>query len=112
MGFKYDLIEIYDTIEEKGNWATLLTKVSWKGRPPVYDIRKYDMRTLGTDNVVMGKGCSIESDESMDRLTDKLIEMGFGSSKNVKEVMNRDEDFFDYDEEDDMRKLNMRRRVK
>ena len=39
--FKYEISATCGTISESGNWKLELNLVSWNGRKPTYDIRKW-----------------------------------------------------------------------
>lgn len=73
--FKYELIEIIDVLEESGNWAKVLMKVSWNGNPPTLDIRNVDMRTIHDEKVKFGSGITL-SDDACIRLAKNLMELG------------------------------------
>lgn len=56
---KFELINIIGTISEgsKG-WNKQLTRVSWSGHAP-----KYDLRTWNEDHTKMGKGITLTEEE-------------------------------------------------
>lgn len=91
--FKYDIIEIVEVLQEKNNWAKVLMRVSWNDGPIVYDIRNIDMRTIDSDNVLMGGGISL-SDEALDILISKLLEEGYGDIDNIKKIINKRNSIF------------------
>ena len=94
--FNFKIHEVYGTIEEsdKSNWGIALTKLSWNGNPPVYDIRKFDLGTIDTDNCKMGKGISFRNEESLNNLLYLLLEMGIGNEDKIKKILkNRDKIF-------------------
>ena len=73
---RYKVEEVLDTISEgKGNWGKFLIKASMDDGPSTVDIRH-----LGIDEdgeYIIGKGISLRDDEA-DKLTDSLLEHGYG----------------------------------
>ena len=66
---KYEIINILGTVSEgKNGWNKLLTRVSWGGNEP-----KYDIRTWSPDYKKMGKGVTL-SEEEIRSLTEILID--------------------------------------
>lgn len=99
--FKYEIIDIIAILDEdpKSNWGIALTKISWNGKEPCYDIRKYDLSTLKTgdgEDVVMGKGLSLYNyNDSLDFITDTLVEKGYGNKKKIlKYLKEYEEDMY------------------
>lgn len=75
-------------IEESGNSSLNLRKVSWNGREPKLDLRKWSYQD-GTERAM--KGVTM-SDEGADELTGVLVEQGYGNTKRIaKAIMSRDE---------------------
>lgn len=91
--FKYDIVEIVEVLQEKNNWAKVLMRVSWNDGPIVYDIRNIDMRTIDSENVLMGGGISL-SDEALDLLISKLLEEGYGDIKQIKKIISKRNSIF------------------
>lgn len=85
--------EIYDNfdfiIEEKGNTFIALRKLSWNGREPKYDIRKWYNTADGTR---ADKGVGL-SEEGMDELTGILLSQGFGKTEDILEAIKDRDDF-------------------
>lgn len=99
--FKYDIIEHYGMVDEKNNsnWGICFNKISWNGKEPVYDIRKFDMESFdkdNLDNIKMGKGISFYSEEGLSELVHLLITEGFGETEKLKKEVTRRESIFDY----------------
>ena len=60
--FKYEINTTIGTISESGDWKLELNLVSWNGRKPVYDIRKWHYDDY--DEVdKMSKGISMSKEE-------------------------------------------------
>lgn len=91
--FKYEIIEIVETLEEKNNWAKVLMRVSWNDGPVVYDIRNIDMRTINSDKILMGKGISLDN-KSINILINKLLEEGFGDEKEIAKILKQRDAIF------------------
>lgn len=118
MAFSFDIIENYGTIEENenSNWGVCLTRISWNGKPPVYDLRKFDLSTLDGDNesIKMSKGVTISKDESMDNLVHLLIENGFGDVDEINNLIKNRDSIFEIEDEDEdyesVRHVNIKRK--
>jgi hypothetical protein len=99
--FEFKIIEHYGMIDEKNNsnWGICINKISWMGKEPVYDIRKFDMESFDLDNpqnIKMGKGISFYSEEGLNSLVHLLLEQGFGDTDKLKEEIEKRESIFDY----------------
>lgn len=55
---KYEIVNEIGVISEEGQWRLELNRVSWSGREPKYDLRKW---TLNHEK--MGKGVTLTDDE-------------------------------------------------
>ena len=67
--FSFEIIESIGIISENSKgWKKELTKVSWNGATPKYDIRDWD-----ENNEKMGKGITL-TDEEVKRLKEILVE--------------------------------------
>lgn len=89
--FKYDVNpELDEVIEETGNQFVALRLLSINDGAMAYDIRSY----YNTENGErMGKGCRIKTREGMDTLTNKMLEHGFGDTKECVKILKQREDF-------------------
>jgi len=56
--FTYEITEHIATLSIRGAWSMELNKVSWGGRPAVYDLRKWS-----PDHSKMSKGVSLTDSE-------------------------------------------------
>lgn len=56
--FSYKLVSHIATISQRGSWALELNLVSWAGRTPTFDLRKWN-----EDHSKMSKGISLTRDE-------------------------------------------------
>lgn len=56
--FTYEITEHIATLSTRGAWSMELNKVSWGGRPAVYDLRKWS-----PDHSKMSKGVSLTDSE-------------------------------------------------
>jgi len=87
--FTMDIQEGFDfIIEEAGNSSLNLRKVSWNGREPKLDLRKWNYQD-GQERAM--KGVTL-SDDGADELSAVLVEQGYGNTKRIiKAVSQRDE---------------------
>lgn len=60
--FKYEISATCGTISESGDWKLELNLVSWNGRKPVYDIRKWHYDDYDEIDK-MGKGVTMNESE-------------------------------------------------
>ena len=93
-----DIVPGFDFIIEEGQNTSLnLRKVSWNGRDPKLDLRKWSYQE-GEERAM--KGITL-SEEGATELTGVLVEQGYGETKRIiKAIQNRD------DYESAMRTLN------
>lgn len=121
---KCEIHEIVEVLEENegNNWATVLARVSWNDGPVRLEIRCTDLSKIDSDKKMVKKVGSL-SDEGYTKLLYKLIEMGYGDKKKIKNLLKERESsiFGDEDEgyeiedfdlnfdEDDVRKIKVRR---
>lgn len=76
-------------VEEKGNMATIVRKISWGNSPHKLDIRKWRYTEEGE---MCGKGVSL-SDEGADELTETLSRLGYGDTRKIIDSIKDREDF-------------------
>lgn len=93
--YEYDpqsVNEVVDSTEGTGNYIAL-RKVRWNPNAEFkYDIRKYFVKSDGTE--VAGKGFSFMSEEGPDTLTEVMVGNGFGNTDSlVNLLMGRGEEF-------------------
>ena len=55
---KYEIVNEIGVISEDGQWRLELNRVSWNGREPKYDLRKWML-----NHEKMGKGVTLTDDE-------------------------------------------------
>lgn len=56
--FSYEIKQHIATISQRGAWTLELNLISWGGRAPTYDLRKWS-----ADHSKMSKGISLTQDE-------------------------------------------------
>ena len=66
--FTYEIIRHIATISDRGNWALELNFISWDGRTPTFDLRKWSK-----DHSKMSKGISL-TEQELDALAQFLAE--------------------------------------
>lgn len=76
--FKYEISTTCGTISESGDWKLELNLVSWNGRKPVYDIRKWHYDNYDEIDK-MGKGCTMNETEL--RSLYKILKNMFGEEE-------------------------------
>lgn len=98
---KMEIDEIIEVLEESegSNWAKVLMKVSWNDGPVGLEIRSLDLSTIESDKPRISKGIRL-SDEALTTLLYKLIEMGLGKKKHIKQLL-KDRDCSIFGEEDE-----------
>ena len=98
---KMEIHEIIEVLEESegSNWAKVLMKVSWNDGPVGLEIRSLDLSTIESDKPRISKGIRL-SDEALTTLLYKLIEMGLGKKKHIKQLL-KDRDCSIFGEEDE-----------
>lgn len=70
MAGNFNIIEDIGVLGTSGGWDIHLTRVSWYGRAPKYDIRPWD-----DDMETCGKGISLSDDQAQELL--KLLKSEF-----------------------------------
>jgi len=56
---KFEILEHYATLStDARGWTLEFNKVSWEGKPPVYEIRRW-----GPDHKIIGKGTTLYDNE-------------------------------------------------
>ena len=88
----YEIKDLDRVIEETGNRYTAIRKISWgDSDKSYYDIRKWSKGSDGSD--IPLKGVSFSSSKSLDKLTDILLEEGFGETEIILRTLNKRDDF-------------------
>lgn len=67
-------------IESHGNSIVAFSKVAWGDNNPKYEIRRW---YFSGDEMKPQKGVSFNSKETIDNLTELLVEQGYGSTKTI-----------------------------
>lgn len=89
--FTYEIDENYDyVLNEVGNVFIALRKISWNGREPKLDLRKYYNTKDGSER--MDKGVSM-SKECADELTRVLAFTGYGNTRDIIDGIKDRDDF-------------------
>ena len=88
--FVYEIEEGFDYIIEEGqNTSINLRKISWNGRDPKLDLRKWSYSD-GEERML--KGISF-SNEGANELTAVLVERGYGDTKRIIKALSTRSDF-------------------
>lgn len=58
---KFEIINEIGVLSESGSWRLELNRISWNGREPKYDLRKWSV-----DHTKMGKGITLTDEELID----------------------------------------------
>ena len=64
---KYEIVNEIGVISDDGKWRLELNRVSWNGREPKYDLRKW-----APNHDKMGKGVTLSDDELI-KLAELLV---------------------------------------
>ena len=89
---KYEIIKKIASISKKGDWDLELNYVSWNGRDPKLDLRKW-----GNDHTKLSKGVTISKDEAIS-LKEILNQINIDEIFEDKYINNKDENDFESSE--------------
>ena len=88
--FSFEIVPNFDFVLEEGsNTSVNLRKISWNGREPKLDIRKWSYND-GAERML--KGCTL-SDEGGNELACVLVEHGYGDTNRLFKALSQREDF-------------------
>lgn len=88
--FTIEIVPNFDFIIEEGaNTSINVRKVSWNGRPPKIDIRKWAYQD-GQERAM--KGVSL-TDEGTNELSNVLVEQGYGDTKRIIAAIKQRKDY-------------------
>ena len=88
--FSYEIIPDFDFIIEEGqNNSTNLRKISWNGREPKLDIRKWAYND-GQERML--RGCTL-TEEGGHELACILVENGYGDTNRLLKALSKRQDF-------------------
>ena len=88
--FSFEIVPNFDFVLEEGsNTSVNLRKISWNGREPKLDIRKWSYSD-GEERML--KGCTL-SDEGGNELACVLVEHGYGDTNRLFKALSQREDF-------------------
>ena len=88
--FSFEIVPNFDFVLEEGsNTSVNLRKISWNGREPKLDIRKWSYND-GEERML--KGCTL-SDEGGNELACVLVEHGYGDTNRLLKALSQRDDF-------------------
>ena len=88
--FSFEIAPNFDFVLEEGsNTSVNLRKISWNGRDPKLDIRKWSYND-GEERML--KGCTL-SDEGGNELACVLVEHGYGDTNRLLKALSQRDDF-------------------
>ena len=88
--FSFEIVPNFDFVLEEGsNTSVNLRKISWNGRDPKLDIRKWSYND-GEERML--KGCTL-SDEGGNELACVLVEHGYGDTSRLLKALSQRDDF-------------------
>ena len=88
--FSFEIVPNFDFVLEEGsNTSVNLRKISWNGRDPKLDIRKWSYND-GEERML--KGCTL-SDEGGNELACVLVEHGYGDTNRLLKALSQRDDF-------------------
>ena len=91
--FKYSIVEDIDyTFEEKGNQFGAVRKIQWGDSDKSYlEIRKWRNAPDGSEQAA--KAYTFMTEEGPSELTKTLLNLGFGNTREVIDILNNRDDF-------------------
>lgn len=88
--FKMEILPGFDFIIEEGaNTSINLRKISWGGRDPKLDIRKWSYQD-GQERAMKGVGLT---NEGANELSNVLVEQGYGDTKRIINAIKQRQDY-------------------
>lgn len=85
--------------DEKSHWGKYLLKCSFDDGQPTIDIRRMKYNPEDSEDYIIGKGISISNEET-DKLTNALIEKGFGDVYVMEKEIKRRKSLYGLDDEE------------
>ena len=90
--FSYTIIDGVDKVfEEKGNQFGAVRKIQWGDKGPYLEVRKWRNTPDGGEQAT--KGYTFMTDEGPGELAKTLIDMGYGETKDVLDILKERYDF-------------------
>lgn len=90
--FKFSVVGIDETFEEKGNQFGAVREVQWGNSDKTYlEVRKWRNAPDGSEQAT--KGYTFMTEEGPSELTKTLLSLGFGNTREVLGIINEREDF-------------------
>lgn len=91
--FKYSICENIDyTFEEQGNQFGAVRKIQWGNNDKSYlEVRKWRNTPDGKEQAA--KGYTFMTEDGPSELTKVLLDMGYGNTKQVLDIISKREDF-------------------
>ena len=84
MDFKYEVKDIDEIVDEKGNTIIKLSKISWNGRDPKLELRKW---RITEDGERADKGFAFLTNEGPNELTHALVRLGYGDTRTLVDLL-------------------------
>lgn len=90
--FTYHIGDIDEVIDTKGNSVIMLRTIAWGDGKEKLELRKW---VESIDKETPLKGVSFLTDEGPNNLTNTLIKLGYGHTKEILKTLSTREDFKD-----------------
>ncbi len=90
---KYEIDENFNfVVEEKNNSFIAIRKVSWNGREPKLDVRKW---YSNPDGEICGKGVSFSTEDGPHEMVHVLVKENYGDTATIMNALSHRDDFYD-----------------
>ena len=88
--FTYHVGDVDEVIDTKGNSVVLLRKLAWGDGEEKLELRRW---VMDINKETPLKGCTFLTDEGPHVLANKLVELGYGHTNELLEILSKREDF-------------------
>lgn len=102
--FTYHVGDVDEVIDTKGNSVVLLRKLAWGDGEEKLELRRW---VMDINKETPLKGCTFLTDEGPNVLANKLVELGYGHTNELLEILSKREDF-----KESLESLGHKKRVK
>lgn len=93
MEFKFNIDGTDEIFDEKSNTILAIRNVSWGDNPARLELRKWYISSDGGETP--NKGFSFLTEDGPNELVNKMIELGYGKTKDILERISKRDDYTD-----------------